>query len=254
MFRQPIDAGAFEGDTFKGDDNDLDKVTHQWANGNWHQLAPEVAEPANMTDIADEHEAQMPGMEAIPADMPNSEPKPGDIPLEYNFQNFNALVSANTAMQTALADAEIRVSELSAHLIAREGEVSHLREVISDSLKPTIDKLQTIVTDQETEAKRLRKLNEGLTSDLTFANEQRETLQRRLDRSLGYIDRFLDVESEGQAPLTQSVPAPQPAVGPNLGSVPDAVRRNERGDVDMPYAFSARYDTVQMSRERHRRY
>jgi len=226
MFRQPIDAGAFEGDTFKGDDNDLAKVTHQWTNGNWHQIQgeqPQIAAPANMTDIADEHAAQMPGMDAIPGDMPDAERGISDIPLEYNLQTFNALVAANTALQTALSDSEIRVSDLTAHLDTRRSENDHLREVIADSLQPSLDKLQKITVDQERENNRILKLNEGLNSELTFMTDQRNTLQRRLDRSLGYLDRVMDEEEVANAPTSIPRPAPRPPVGPALGQIPDAI-------------------------------
>lgn len=249
MFTKPNErSDDYEGRKHFGQAGSPD-ATHEFTNGAWMQLRPDVAPaPENMTEVADQHEAQIPGIEAI-SDIPDSPHKEGDIPLEYSVQNFNALVAANTAMQTALADAEMRFADISVHLETRVSENLHLREVIRDSMRPTIESLQKVTEDQETEARRLKKLNEGLNADLTFANAQRETLQRRLDRSLGYIDRFLDDEEAVHAPTAQSVPAPRPDVGPALGMIPDAVRPGRDED-----RWHATASVISSDRGRHRRY
>jgi hypothetical protein len=168
----------------------------------------------NMTDAADASQA-IPGAEAIPANMPDA--PHGDISLEYNLQNFNALVAANTAMETALADAAIREAAL-------QDENAHLREVINESLKPAVDALKKATDDQERIIRAQEKKLGEAAGDLQFAHDQRDALQRRLDRSLGYLDRVLDDEDGIHAPQTRTVPAPRPAVGPALGEIPDAVR------------------------------
>lgn len=202
----------------------------------------EMIPAPNMTGEADAHQA-LPGAEAIPADMPNS--PHGDMPLEYTLQNFNALVAANTAMETALADALIREGTL-------QDENTHLREVINESLKPAIAALTKATDDQERIIRARDKTIEQRDADLQFANDQAATLQRRLDRATGYLDRVLDDEDSIRSGETRTVPAPKPPVGPALGEIPDAVRRDRSGRTDMPYAFAGELRAVDESGRRRR--
>jgi len=192
-----------------------------------------IAVAPNMTATADAHQGfvmgdkPIPGLEDLPGDIGDS--PHGDMSLEYTLQNFNALVSANAAMQTELSAGAAREAEL-------QDQMAHLREVFAESLKPTIAALTKVTDDQE---KLIRKRDEQLErrdADVAFATAQRDTLQRRLDRSLGYLDRVLDDEEGHRAPDTRTVAAPKPPVGPALGEIPDAVRRNARGETDMPFA------------------
>jgi hypothetical protein len=190
---------------------------------------------------ADDH---IPGVEAIPAEMPNAEH--GDISLEYNLQNFNALVSANTAMQTEISGAAERETLL--------------REQVAAGAK-WVEDLQNSLKRQQAHASEAREIHletkaerDRLKQEIEFRDNQVVELQRKLDRTQGYLDRVLDEEDGVRAPETKTVIAPRPPVGPALGDIPRAIRRDSSGRADMDYAFHAEPIRQFDSPERPRRY
>jgi hypothetical protein len=164
----------------------------------------------------------MMGMEAIPAEMPNSEH--ADISLEYSLQNFNALVAANTAMQTeisAFGEKEAAWREL---VDSKDASLKDLRDSLALHQKHSVEA-------RELHIKRQAALDD-LQTQFGFVTAQRDVLQRRLDRSLGYLDRVIDQEDEFAAPPTETMPRAKPPVGPAIGEIPDPVKpgRDRGGD------------------------
>jgi hypothetical protein len=238
MMKTPTEPGKYEGDTYFADGGT--QATHVWNNSQWLELGDQTRTHGDESAINDVPA----GMEAIPADMPNA--AHGDVPLEYNLQNFNALVSANTAM----------ISENN----AAQEKIVHLAQVIDDQRERMAEMSHTAKTYEE-HAERYSKLAQErkvaldeATTELKFAREEREELRRKLDRMSGYLDRVLDDEDSVRLPETRQVPTIKPAVGPDLDDIPRAVRRTARGDTDMPFAF--RGDRIMHSDEivRRRKY
>lgn len=197
----------------------------------------------NMTVEADAHQP-IPGAAAIPADMPNS--PHGDVPLEYTLQNFNALVAANTAMETALADNEIQ-------FLALQARIQEMKDTLALQQAHSVEAREAHMDRRDLLSKSGKRVDE-LTLELDYARKHGAALQRRLDRSLGYLDRVLDDEDGIRSGETRTVPAPKPPVGPALGEIPDAVRRDRSGRTDMPHAFAAaesiRFDDGTVGRRR----
>lgn len=206
----------------------------------------EIIAPRNMTDQADAKQDFMPGAEAIPADMPDA-PR-GEMPLEYNLQTFNALVAANTAMETEISSLNEKMD-----LIAQQRD--GFKEALDDARGTNRAHLTQIKDLQQADKDRQREIAD-LNVDLDFAKDTAATLQRRLDRALGYTDRVLDEEDAARAPESRVVPAPRPEVGPALGMIPDPVRRSDKASDRMwdraMSASSIRFDDG--ATQRHRRY
>ena len=207
--------------------------------------------PHNMTDVADARtvvsgeELRAPaGMEAIPADMPDS-PRT-DTPLEYTLQNFNGLVAANTALETELSAGAERERALNASIVLLHEQLAESRRT-AEVYEAHAERYSKLAQERKTEL-------DNQTSDLAYARDEAQELRRKLDRMSGYLDRVLDDEDGMRAPETRQVPALKPMVGPDFDDIPRAVRRNARGDTDMGYAF--RGERVMHSDEmpRRRRY
>lgn len=175
----------------------------------------------------------IPGAEAIPADMPNAQP--GDVSLPYDLQTFNALVAANTAMQT-------EISSLNEKAALIEQQRDSFKESLVEERANTKIYLAQIKDLQSAHGEMSKRFDEKMAekdADIQFAKDQRDTLQRRLDRALGYLDRTLDEEDALRAVDTTVERAPRPPVGPSLGMIPDAVRRDKHGRTDMDFAYAA---------------
>jgi len=166
-------------------------------------------------------DTQIPGASAIPTDMPDA--PHGDMPLEYNLQNFNGLVAANTAMETEIGSLNQIIEDL--------------RDRLSDQRRE-IDGNERGFAALAKELDAAKKALVAANGDAAFMRDQRDVLQRRLDRTLGFVDRVLDEEASLRAPAERKVPVTAPSVGPDIASVPEAVRRDEQGRIDMPYAFA----------------
>ncbi len=164
------------------------------------------------------NESPIPGADAIPADMPDA--PHGDVSLEYSLQQFNALVAANTAMTT-------EISGFGAREQAWTEQVGQMQANIDD-LRVAAESAQKVMNDQRKAIAAHESVSKDQADELKFAQDHAATLQRRLDRSLGYLDRVLDDEDGHRAPETRTVAAPRPEVGPALGMIPDAIRANRR--------------------------
>lgn len=174
----------------------------------------------------------IPGAEAIPADLPNAQP--GDVSLPYDLQTFNALVAANTAMQT-------EISSLNEKAALIEQQRDSFKEALDEERANTKVYLTQIKDLQQHDRDRQKAHGEKLEAalaDLQFANDQRDVLQRRLDRALGYLDRVMDDEDSRQPPEFTTEQVGKPAVGPAIGQIPDAVRPDTARQAHRDY-FSA---------------
>lgn len=187
------------------------------------------------------------GIDDLPVDLQDSPVKEDEGALAYTLQNFNALVAANTAMQTEISSLTLKVT-------AAEGESAHLREVIAESLKPAIATLTKVTDDQEKLIQKHEIRARNNESELQFARDQRDVLQRRLDRTMGFVDRVLDEEASLRAPTKREVPTQAPSVGPDLSSIPGAVRRDAEGRDSMSYAYGEPLRTMSDPSEPQRRY
>lgn len=126
--------------------------------------------PRNMTDEADA--VQMKGLDAIPLDMPNSEP--GDMRLEYSLQNFNALCAANTAMEATINDLERLVEEVRARVGEQAGTITMMESLIGK------------IDDEKTEA---RQRCARVELEKIAAEDRAIRVEMQLQRALGYLDR-----------------------------------------------------------------
>lgn len=202
----PIEPGKYEGDKFFAEGGIV--ATHVWSGGKWIELGDQTRTHGDDSAINDAPA----GMDAIPVNMPDS--PHGDASVEYTLQNFNALVAANTAMQTELGAAAAREAVLEERL----AETKHNAEVY----EAHAERYSKLAQERKTA------LDEA-TAELKFASDQRDELQRKLDRMSGYLDRVLDDEEEARAPETRAMPAPRPTVGPDFENIPRAERRT-RGE------------------------
>jgi len=198
----------------------------------------EVEMPHNMTAEADDAQ-HIPGAEEIPADIPNA--PPGDMPLEYNLQNFNALVSANTALIGEVANQAQIIADL-------RDRIEDMREESKRN-----DKTFGQFVTREAEWKKEKTI---LQNDLSFARSQAEQYRRQLDRTQGYLDRVLDEEDRIDAPATETrtVPVERPTVGPDLNNIPQPIHpahRNQEGDRLPMYAVGASIETGHGRRRRY---
>jgi hypothetical protein len=186
----------------------------------------------------------IPGSEVIPDNIPDS--PHGDMSLEYSLQNFNALVSANTAMQGEVSSLNVIIADLRDRLKDNAHEIAGNEKAYNDLYVERGELKKELVA--------LKQKHDNVVEDRNFAREQTAVLQRRLDRSLGYLDRVLDDEDGMRAPDTRAVPAEKPPVGPAIGEIPDAAMpsRRERNYSDAeirPYSV-ATLSTPEFGRRR----
>lgn len=180
------------------------------------------------------------GMDAI-GDIPDKTIE--GMPLAYDLQTFNALVAANTAMQTEISSMNERMGLL---MEQRDSFKTALADTRSDAQAylAQIKDLQAADADN-------RKRMDVLREDFGFATETAAVTQRRLDRALGYLDRTLDEDDRHSAPATHTVPAPRPPVGPNFDGISFPVRR-QAGDNNWMYATGERVEPIAGAPRRHR--
>lgn len=194
--------------------------------------------PLPIADVADHivhGEREVPLPRGAGADAPQSETKPGDIPLMYTEQNFNQLVAANTALMSEIAGRDELLKEkdeliftLRERIDDFQANTRRLEKELSDSKKSDAANMEVLAE----KAKRIEYLG-----DLLVAQKL------RTERAKGYIDRFLDEEQR----LDPAVPAPvqpvQPAAkGPDLGSIQDPhppFARNQAGDREAMFSMRA---------------
>lgn len=156
------------------------------------------------------------------ADAPQSELADGEMALMYTEQNFNSLAAANTAMQTEISSLLERANE-------KDQVIQDLRDRI-DELRVTNRDYLTQVKDLQAHDKDMKSRLDDAAADVDYHRDNAASLQRKLDRSLGYLDRVIDDQEGSREPEKRTV-APPP-IGPDLGAIPEARRRSRNG-IDM---------------------
>lgn len=172
------------------------------------------------------------------AEAPQSEPKPGDIPLMYTEQNFNQLVAANTALMSEIAGRDELLKEKDELIFTLRERIDDFRRE-NEKLEKSWNEATKLVKAGDTALENQHERNAHLRECLVAE-------RLRTERAKGYIDRFLDEEQR----LDPAVPAPvqpvQPAPkGPDLGSIQDPhppFARNQAGDREA--IFSMRSATI----------
>lgn len=219
---EPAGNGAYEGDEFFGLEGNNLIATHVWRGGGWHRV------PMVMGTTED----PIPGLEDIPADIPNA--PEGEMPLHYDVQTFNALVAANTAQQTEISSLESKIQMLIETGERDREAIANYEESLGDLQAMRREDRATIKLLTETNAEQSRTLKEltavveAHTKNLRYELERSTTLNLQLERMKGYLDRTL--EQDEQFDKTPAVPE-QPILrprGPRIGGIPMPVRDTER--------------------------
>lgn len=162
----------------------------------------------------------IPGAGNVFEEVPQAEHKEGDMALPYNLQTFNELVAANTALQSELAGRD-------AVIVEKDQIIQDLRDR-ADELKMSNREYLTQIKDLQQHDKDMKSRLDDAVADVDYHRENAASLQRKLDRSLGYLDRVIDDQEAYREPEKRAV-APAP-VGPDLGAIPEARRRSRNQD------------------------
>lgn len=224
----PGEPGAFEGDVFFGDTEDSTRATHVYVRREWvsivHPKLDHSAMAGNISDI-------IPGTEAIPDDMPNAEH--GDMSLEYNMQNFNALVAANTAMTSELAGAQAQINLLVANGEEHRDAIVNYEKAIADLRNSrTEDRadyrvLNETNRDQAKTIKEMAEAHKEMSAKLEYEKDRVNALGLQLERTKGYLDRTLEQDEQydtASAVPEQRISRPR---GPRIGDIPMPVRSGD---------------------------
>lgn len=183
------------------------------------------------------------------ADAPQSEHQEGDIGLMYTEQNFNELAAANAVMQTEISG----FAEKEAMWRDRIDEMS--KSV--DDLRFSVKSAQSLIKDQQQAIDAGKRDLVEAEADRDYQRDLAISLQRKLDRALGYLDSVLDKEEGYREPATMK--GPLPAIGPDFDDVPPPRRRQTGGHAHSGFAdMMPMGDVIRMSgdsrSERPRRY
>lgn len=179
------------------------------------------------------------------AEIPQSEIGEGNGSLKYTEQNFNALVAANTALQSELAGAQALLSTVTA-------ERDRAIETAERTLR-VAETGQKSLQAAQAEIKELREALDNERTELTYFRDHAVVLEKQLERIKGYTDRVLDEEARIGEPV--KVAAPAAPIGPDLGSIAPAQRRARAGRDAMDWSIGElRTARLQPAHEPTRRY
>lgn len=176
------------------------------------------------------------GTDAIPNDLVDS--PHGEMPLEYTLQNFNALVSANTAMTSELANLNTIIVDLRDRL-KDETEARKTSGIAFSDMSKRYDEVCVALTEQRTAAE--SKIDD-LRNDGLHYRKTISALEQKLQRTFGYVDRVLEQEqSYEKQPSIEAKPM-VPVKGPAVNDIvmpqkPSRSRGATAGDPD--YGFTA---------------
>jgi hypothetical protein len=197
---------------------------------------PKTGEPTHRWNADVKHwerytEDPIPGLDAIPADMPDA--PEGDMPLHYDLQTFNALVSANTAQQTEISSLEgkiqmlVEAGERDREAIANyEESVGDLQAMRRED-RATIKLLTETNAEQSKTLKELTAINESHTKSLNYELERSTALNLQLERMKGYLDRTLEQDEQfDKTPAIPEQPIMRPR-GPRIGEIAMPVRESQ---------------------------
>jgi hypothetical protein len=136
-----------------------------------------------------------------------------DPTLEFTIENFNALVAANTSMETEISNMNVLVADLRDRIADLRQSAANAEQGFS-TLAKELSEVKALAVERR--------------YDRDYERDRATALQRKLDRSLGYIDRIVDqdqtvVDEEGKPQFPQNI-------GPDLSGVVEPVRHGPRTD------------------------
>lgn len=167
------------------------------------------------------------------AEAPQSEPKPGSMPLYYTEQTFNELVAANTALMSEVAGRDALLTE-------KDELIFSLRERIDD-FRQENERLENSWNEVNKHVKAADAAMQDLHERNGFLHEQLAVERQRTERAKGYIDRFLDEEERDAEPASLTPqPVPPAPRGPDLNAIRDPEPPFKTDQAGHPYATMAR--------------
>lgn len=219
----PTEPGAYPGDEFFGDESNTTRVTHKYINDQWVSVVhpnPGV------------NETPIPGLDAIPADMPNAEE--GEMPLHYDVQTFNALVAANTAQQTEISSLNDKIQMLVTAGDRDRETIANYEESMGDLQamrkedRATINGLHEAIAAHATTIRDQQKAIKEQSYIVEHARDHATALSLQLERMKGYLDRTLEQDEQyDKSPAIPEQPILRPR-GPRIGDIAIPMTKAER--------------------------